>query len=39
MDTCPKCGKEPKDKNNFKEYFLENRGGKVNTETLCKFCN
>jgi len=39
MYICPKCGKEPKDKNNSREYLLENRRGKVGTEKLCEFCN
>jgi len=39
MYICPKCGKEPKDKNSSREYPLENRRGKVGTEKLCEFCN
>jgi hypothetical protein len=39
MSICPKCGKEPEDRNNSREYLRESRRGKVTTEKLCDFCN
>jgi len=36
MSICPKCGKEP-ERNNSREYLLENRRGRVTTEKYVNF--
>ena len=39
MSICPKCGETHNEKNNAREYLLENRRGRVGSKELCEFCD